>query len=57
METIINWFVTNWINILNCIAYVISAASIVVKLTPTPKDDTFLAWLIGILKKLSLYKG
>ncbi len=56
MEQFINWFVQNWTTVLNIIAYIISAASLIVKLTPTPNDDTALAKIIDILKKLALYK-
>jgi SepF-like predicted cell division protein (DUF552 family) len=56
LEQIINWFVQNWQGILNFIAYVIAAASVVVKLTPTPEDDTVLAKVIDVLRKLALYK-
>jgi hypothetical protein len=56
LNLIINWFVQNWVNILSIISYVIAAASLIVKLTPTPDDDTALAKLIDILKKLALYK-
>lgn len=49
---IIAWFQTNWTNIAQGIAYVIAAASIVVKLTPTLKDDNI---LLGIIKFLSKY--
>lgn len=56
LTDIINWFTTNWTVILNVIAYIIAAASLIVKLTPTPKDDTWLAHVIDVLKKLALYK-
>jgi len=56
LEQIINWFLTYGKMILDVIAYVIAAASIIVKITSTPKDDSFLASVIDILKKLSLYK-
>jgi len=37
----INWIITNWSDITEVIAYAIAIASIVVKLTPTLKDDDF----------------
>lgn len=57
IEQIINWFAINWLTILSIISYVISGAALIVKLTPTPNDDNFLAKVIEILKKLALYKG
>jgi hypothetical protein len=56
MDQIIAWFLANGKLFLDIIFYAIAIASIIVKWTKTPKDDTFLAWLINILKKLSLYK-
>ena len=48
---IVTWFQTNWVNITSVIAYIIAAASIIVKLTPTQKDDTVLANIIAFLSK------
>ena len=50
------WIIANWDNVLLIISGVISIASIIVKLTPTPKDDAFLAKVISFLKVLSLNK-
>ena len=52
----LNWFINNWSTVLNFIAYAISLASIIVKFTPDPKDDTALADIIKLLKLLALYK-
>ena len=54
METImgiINWFQANMVNISTIIAYVISAASIIVKMTPGIKDDEFLLKVVKFLGK------
>jgi len=48
---IINWFQTNWTNITTIIAYAIAIASIIVKLTPTLKDDDALKGVIKFLGK------
>lgn len=48
---IITWFQTNWTNITTIIAYLIAIASIVVKLTPTLKDDDALKGVIKFLGK------
>ena len=49
---VVQWFQANWVNIASTIAYIIAAASIIVKLTPTLSDD---AWLLKIIKFLSKY--
>jgi hypothetical protein len=48
---IITWLQTNWLQIAQAIAAIIGAASIIVKLTPTLKDDTFLLKVIKFLGK------
>ena len=48
---IIDWLITNWSNILEIIAYIISAATVIVKLTPTLKDDAFLKKVIQFIGK------
>jgi hypothetical protein len=52
MAGIITWFQTNWVNLINIITGVIAVASIIVKLTPTLKDDNI---LLGIIKFLGKY--
>jgi len=51
MDNIINWFTTHWVDIVNIIAYVIALASVIVKLTPTQKDNEFLGKIISFLSK------
>jgi hypothetical protein len=46
-----NWFFANWTDVLDIFAYVIAAASIVVKFTPTKIDDK---WVGKIALWLSL---
>lgn len=48
---IIDWLLNNWSNILEIVAYIISAATIIVKLTPTLKDDAFLKKVIKFIGK------
>ena len=48
------WIQNHGKDILAVIGAVITAASMVVKLTPTPKDDAVLAKVIGILAVFSL---
>lgn len=51
---IITWLKANWDSILAIIGGVVSVATIIVKLTPTQKDDNALATLIRILSIFSL---
>ena len=51
ISSIVSWFQTNWINIANIITYTISIASIIVKLTPTLKDDEILAKIVKFVSK------
>jgi len=48
---IIAWFKGNIGNITEVIAYIIAAASIIVKLTPTVKDDNILKGIIKFIGK------
>lgn len=54
MADIILWIKTNWESILAIIGGVVSVATIIVKLTPTQKDDNILATIIKILSIFSL---
>ena len=49
------WIINHWKEILAIIGGVVTVASIIVKLTPTPKDDAVLAKIIKILAALSLF--
>lgn len=49
------WITTHWQEILAWIGGVVTAASIIVKLTPTQKDDNVLAKIIKVLAALSLF--
>ena len=49
-----NWIIDNWIEITAVIGSVVTAASLIVKLTPTPKDDAILAKIIAILNLFAL---
>ena len=48
----IDWIIANWGNIIEVVSYAIAAATIIVKLTPTLKDD---AWLKNVIKFISKY--
>ena len=51
---IIGWLKANWESVLAIIGGIVSVATIIVKLTPTPKDDNALATLIRLLSVFSL---
>ena len=45
----------HWQDIVNAIMAVVIAARVIVKLTPTPKDDSFLEKIVEWLKHLGLH--
>lgn len=49
------WITSHWQEILEWIGGIVTAASIIVKLTPTQKDDNILAKIIKVLAALSLF--
>lgn len=49
---IVAWVQANWVNIVSVITSIIGVASIIVKMTPTLKDDNI---LLGIIKFLGKY--
>lgn len=49
------WLQVNYVNILAVVGAVVGLASVIVKLTPTQKDDTILAKIVSVLEVLSLY--
>lgn len=49
---IITWFQENWQSILAIYTGLVAVASIIVKLTPTLKDDT---WLLAVIKFVGRY--
>lgn len=55
MNEIIEWTTANWESLVAGVGGVVIAARIIVKLTPTPKDDRVLAKIIALLKHLGLY--
>ena len=55
MNEIINFIQTHWDEILAIVGGIISTASIIVKLTPTTKDDKILKYIIGLLAKFSIF--
>jgi len=49
---IINWFTTNWVNIINIYLAAVGLASVIVKLTPTLKDDHILKVIVKFMGKV-----
>jgi len=49
-----NWITENWQNIVGIAGGVVMLARLIVKVTPTPKDDTALAKIISVLKSVGL---
>ncbi len=54
MLNVINFIQTHYQDILAIIGAIVSIATIIVKITPTEKDDAILTKIINILSKLSL---
>ncbi len=51
----IDWMMAHWKDILAVIGGVVTVCSIIVKLTPTQKDDSVLAKIIKVLAALGLF--
>jgi len=51
MGNLISWFTGNWKEIAQAIVAIIGAASIIVKITPTLKDDNILTGIIKFIGK------
>ena len=50
-----NWITSNWTEIVAAIGGIVLAARIIVKLTPTPADDSALEKGVNFLKTLGLH--
>lgn len=48
---VVNWTIAHWGDILAIYAGVVTVASIIVKLTPTLKDDTILLTIVKFVAK------
>ena len=49
----INFITAHWADILAIYGAIVAIATIVVKLTPTTKDDSVLAWVIKVVDYFS----
>ncbi|GAU08127.1 hypothetical protein [Desulfoplanes formicivorans] len=54
---IINWIIENWVGILTAATSVVTAASLITKLTDTPADDAFVAKVYKVIEALALVTG
>jgi len=52
--SIITYISSHWVEIGSAIGLIMGGARIIVKLTPTPKDDTILEKIIGLLRHVGL---
>lgn len=53
ITSIINYVSNHWTDILAIYGAVVALATVVVKLTPTQKDDSVLAWVIKVVDYFS----
>ena len=53
----ITYIMAHWADIVTAASGVVIAARVIVKLTPTPKDDSLLESIITTLKHLGLHIG
>lgn len=51
---IVNWVMSHWVEISAAVSGVVVAARLIVKLTPTPADDSFLDKVVAALKHVGL---
>lgn len=49
-----NWIIAHWTDIITALGGIIILARVIVKLTPTPKDDTWLEKIVTALKHIGL---
>jgi hypothetical protein len=54
MNSITDWILQHWGDVLAVYSAVVIAARLIVKLTPTPKDDSVLEKIVGFLKHVGL---
>jgi hypothetical protein len=51
----VDWILENWQTLVAIAGAIVMAARLIVKLTPTPKDDAWLARIIDVLKAVGLH--
>jgi len=50
-----DWITANWISIVGIVGAIVLGARIIVKITPTPKDDSILNVVVKFLKAVGLH--
>jgi len=55
MTEVINWVKEHYQDIINIVAGMVAVASMIVKLTPSQKDDNFLAKVVAVLDYFSIF--
>jgi len=51
LQTIVKWIIDNWFEISGAIGMIVTGASIIVKLTPTLKDDNAFLPIVKFIAK------
>lgn len=51
-----DWFIENWDKITLSLTSIVTVASVIVKMTPTPKDDKILSKIVAVLNFLAINK-
>ncbi len=57
MNEMLNWLVTHTDTLVGIVTLIVTLASLIASLTPTPKDDTFVGKLYKLLDLLALNVG
>ncbi len=52
---VLTWIQTHWIEIVAAVGGTVLVARIIVKLTPSPRDDTVLDAIVEFLKTIGLH--
>jgi hypothetical protein len=52
---IVNWITSNWETVVALVGGIVLLARIIVKLTPTPADDSVLEKVVNFLKGVGLH--
>lgn len=50
-----NWVLTHWQDIVAALGGIVITARVIVKLTPTPADDSILDKIVNFLKHIGLH--
>ena len=53
MDSIVSWFSANWVNIAAIYGGVVAIATVIVKFTPSQKDDAVLAKIVDVVSYFS----